>query len=644
MTKPERRILDPLGIDIADGLYVKENAYLTIGDPGSGGLSWRFIPGAEPYAGNVVETLSGSNKLATVKFEGSSTVFVNNGSTYLNASGTGATLTKTASTYIFTDDSGTVYTYAWTYNANTTPAPASNAGPLLSIQKPDGTVLTITGGSLNGASPTVVSSQGYALKTVNNSGVITIYAVNLTAHTCDAAINCDAYDASITRQTVANSDAPETFVSEGGVDQITDPNGNNWQYEVSFTTDIVQKNGNESFGAKAIWYYKDPTGYFTKVLYDYTGRITNFTDTRGTYAFDYNGQTTSQAVTDFNRTVTVSTPATPSAIVYSAYAQYKHSTIGWIRDGLGNQTNYNFAMTNVGVTNVGGNNYTRLMSVTKPEGNSVSYIYDARGNVTSTTSTPKSSSGQSSIAVNAGYDSSCGNLKTCNKPNWTRDAKGNQTDYTYDGTHGGVLTVTLPVDQNGLRQRTYNTYTSFDTGNGYIYRLTRTESCGLNAGQLGLTACPATVATSVATTDYGTSTTAPRSYKTFLPLSVTQTDGAGSLSVTTTYTYDNIGNVVIVDGPRTDVDDKTYRTYDPNRRVIFEIGADPDGSSPMRRMTVRHSYDGAGRETKTDTGTCGTVTLVNGLPTTCADFAVSSFTRVTYDTAGRPIKTETVQP
>jgi len=37
--------------------------------------------------------------------------------------------------------------------------------------------------------------------------------------------------------------------------------------------------------------------------------------------------------------------------------------------------------------------------------------------------------------------------------------KLNETDYTYDPTHGGVLTKTLPADANGIRPKTTYTYT-----------------------------------------------------------------------------------------------------------------------------------------------------------------------------------------
>ena len=136
-----------------------------------------------------------------------------------------------------------------------------------------------------------------------------------------------------------------------------------------------------------------------------------------------------------------------------------------------------------------------------------------------------------------------------------------------------------------------------------------------------------------------TSTTAPKTYKSFQPYSVTQTHGGSSpLSATTTYTYDNLGNVTVVDGPRTDVDDKVYKTYDLNRRVIFEIGVLPGGNGNPKRTVTKHSYDAAGREIKTEVG------YANTNATDGSDFVVTAFTRVTYDAVGRAIKTEQVQP
>lgn len=79
-------------------------------------------------------------------------------------------------------------------------------------------------------------------------------------------------------------------------------------------------------------------------------------------------------------------------------------------------------------------------------GVSYNYKYDNRANVLS------------DGIVSAGYETNCQNVRTCNKPIWTRDAKGNQTDYIYDPRHGGILTVTMPADINGVRPQTRYSY------------------------------------------------------------------------------------------------------------------------------------------------------------------------------------------
>ncbi|MEI9905317.1 MAG: hypothetical protein WDN06_16220 [Asticcacaulis sp.] len=55
---------------------------------------------------------------------------------------------------------------------------------------------------------------------------------------------------------------------------------------------------------------------------------------------------------------------------------------------------------------------------------------------------------------------------------------------------------------------------------------------------------------------------------------------------------------------------------------------------------VRHTYDAAGRELETDTGYGASTT--GCVPVT--DMTVVHFTRMTYDSAGRLVKSELVQP
>src|SRR5581483_5214323 len=87
--------------------------------------------------------------------------------------------------------------------------------------------------------------------------------------------------------------------------------------------------------------------------------------------------------------------------------------------------------------------------------------YDARGNLQGTTQTPN----QNPIAGNwtppltlsAAYPSTCTNAVTCNKPTSVKDANGNQSSFTYDPTHGGVLTVTEPA-VNGVQPQIRKSY------------------------------------------------------------------------------------------------------------------------------------------------------------------------------------------
>ncbi len=59
------------------------------------------------------------------------------------------------------------------------------------------------------------------------------------------------------------------------------------------------------------------------------------------------------------------------------------------------------------------------------------------------------------------YTLGCGvvsaDARLCDKPVWRKDARGNQTDYTYDAAHGGVLTETGPT-VGGVRPQTRFSY------------------------------------------------------------------------------------------------------------------------------------------------------------------------------------------
>jgi YD repeat-containing protein len=85
----------------------------------------------------------------------------------------------------------------------------------------------------------------------------------------------------------------------------------------------------------------------------------------------------------------------------------------------------------------------RVLKETRPEGDYTEYTRDARGNVTQARHVAKPGSGLADVVTTAGFDVTCTDTAKCNKPNWTQDALGSRTDYTY-GAHGQVTRMQLP--------------------------------------------------------------------------------------------------------------------------------------------------------------------------------------------------------
>lgn len=98
----------------------------------------------------------------------------------------------------------------------------------------------------------------------------------------------------------------------------------------------------------------------------------------------------------------------------------------------------------------------RLIQTQEVSGAVISYAYDARGNVLAIRNGAAGDTA-APLLYSAGYPAGCANPVTCNKPLWTKDANGNQTDYTYDPNHGGVLTVAGPA-VNGVRPQIRSAY------------------------------------------------------------------------------------------------------------------------------------------------------------------------------------------
>jgi len=191
------------------------------------------------------------------------------------------------------------------------------------------------------------------------------------------------------------------------------------------------------------WRYRDPV-------------ISQTTATSETYAYDYGGSVSYEPVcnapvTDsstsnngwqFNdATVTMTTNTGARTVVGTSVAGTPTS----IRDPLNRQTTMGYGSNGAFVFSPG----SQLGSETLPEGNETDYAYDSRGNVTSTTMKAKPGSGLSNIVVSASYPAACSNPKTCNKPTSMTDARGAVTDFTYDSSHGGLLSEMAPAPASG---------------------------------------------------------------------------------------------------------------------------------------------------------------------------------------------------
>ena len=301
--------------------------------------------------------------------------------------------------------------------------------------------------------------------------------------------------------------------------------------------------------------------------------------------------------------------------------------------------------------------------ITYPEGNYVTFTYDSRHNITQKIeyAKPGTPGSPAPLTWTAGFSSDCPNYLTCNRPNYIIDARGNRTDYTYDPTHGGIVTETGPADETGVRPQTRYTYTALYAqvknasgalvnADTLVYKLTKVSTCRA-ATVADPAACVGTSNETVTEYTYASNNLLKTS-ETVHPggtaIHLDQPYSATNLWAKTSYTYDTVGNVVTVDGPREDVDDKTYTTYDLLRRPVYQIGVDPDGAGTLKRAVIKHSYDVDGREYLTETGTGTAITfvkyvpsdLVATIPTDVTDFVATSYTQTTFDpVTGLPVKT-----
>ncbi|HRK63601.1 MAG TPA: RHS repeat-associated core domain-containing protein [Terricaulis sp.] len=612
--------VDANGVDLYYGTFNHSIEGASIGQPGAGGMSYvtTFIGAtSHGYRNNYVGAITVSGSTYTVSIGNSSETFTSSGGSFTSDQGSGSTLSYNSGSgiYTYTLSDGSVALFD---NALTTVLFNGIIGAqITSLTTPAGEVTTwhyrvITFSSFQyGRLQSVTNNFGYQIKftytinSVSGGGDVNPWRTIATVTAINNAVDyCNPTADTCTGLTVT---WPTLTISAGG-EQYTDALGR--------TTTIT-------FGPYGPTTIRRPSGDSVGILYS-SGRVISVygTPTGAGYSHVDNGLSQT-------RTVTVTDALSHTRIVVFSLTTRRATSD---TDGVGRTTQYAYDADD------------RIERITRPEGNYTEFDYDARGNVITTTQVAKSGSGLSNIVTSATYPASCGGAVTpvvCNLPTSTTDARNNTTDYTYNTTHGGVLTVTQPDPDGagpGVRPQTRFAYTqlyayyknsggSIVQGPSAIYRLTEVSACATG------TSCDGTNNETQTTIVYGAINVANN----LLPTSVTSGSGDATSPdrATTTTTYTNLGDVQTIDGPLSGTADTTRYRYDAARQLIGVIGPDPDDGGALVRRAMRYTYDLDGRVVVTEQG--------NVHSQSDADWALFSAPQqmvTSYNTVGLPVRQE----
>ena len=615
---PANYSLDVNGVDLTSGQYILSVTPVQIGQPGGAGIAYNrtFIRGYG-WRDNVTGTLSSSGSTYYVSIGASTDVFTLSGSTFTPVHNVGQTLTLSGSNYTYTMPDGTVATFSGSLANVILPPPApapqmeANRGRMSSLRRPNGETLSywyqIAQRELQHEPnwwairlDRVTTNYGYALDLIYKyefnpdyddvedwRTLETVTAYNLA--TCGSLASCPA-------GTVWPS---ATFSGSN----ITDQSGRTTFY------------GGIAPNVRGIRLPENPTTPVATITTDANGRVTAYSTGGGTWTYGYSeaGGVRAVTITDPGAGVTVARTNMSTGLLTS------------IEDPLDRTTSFQYDASR------------RPTKITYPEGNSVNYTYDGRGNVLTTTAKAPPASTETDIVTSATYPATCANRVTCNQPITTTDARGAVTNYEYDPNHGGVTKITLPAPQAGadrpetrIEYDERNAWISNGAGGYYQWPVGVTLPVSISSCAEGTASTCVGTADEIETTiTYGGTGVANNLHPT--EISRGAGDAIPDEIATTTLTWTNKGDVASVNGPLTDADDTTRYRYDDNRNLVGVIGPDPDGSGPLLRRAQRNTYDDNGAVTVTEQGTVTGLTDPNW-----AAFVSLQKVATTYDVYSRP--------
>jgi RHS repeat-associated protein len=627
---PEHYTLDPRGVDLVSGGFNHSTTDVVIG-PGGGGLvharqyleGWRDVEvGGLTGSGSEIVVATGSvSETFVPDGSGGWKPKYDNGSTYeVLSDGTVKVTDRDGDVALFAEPEGGWGLTNYVYTA-----------PVTSERSPDGTETTYhwksacrDGGGLpwclNDVKQTrlqaITNNRGYQLKFFYASNatdpsmdwmrITKVVGLNMAVDYCDPmADTCPTFTENWPSMTYSYV-GPLLQVNPAPA-STTDQSGRTTAYTY------------DNFRISSIR-YPDATADDVAVTYNASPdfRVNGVTDASGAWTYGY------------------STSGTTQTTVASGPLNQQLTVVANLTTGLATSVTQ---VTSVSPTvdRTWAYQYDsdlRVTRITQPEGDYVAYAYDGRGNPTQTTYVSKTGPGSTDIVTSTTYPTTCSNPVTCNLPTTTTDALGSVTDYVWDSTHGGLLSVTAPAPTTGAtRPQTRYAYGDFharyhDSASTYLNGPAITLPIEVSACATGAS-CNNAANEVLTTIDYPT-TGAPNN---LLPVSTSRGSGATPLMATTTMTYTSDGDVATVDGPLAGTADTVTYVHDVARLVIGVIGPDPDGADPLLNRAQRLTYNDRGQVTLAETGTASGGVWSN--------FSALLKSQTTYDTAAyfRPIET-----
>ena len=616
-----RTPLDLNGVDLATGGIYTDNPSISIGAEGQSVLSFtRYLAESAYWKHEYLVFMSTTATDANLFIGSVRRSFTYSGGVYTSDQGDGSTLTSSGSgNFAYKASDGTIINFAIPTGASD-PYAVSQISPsgekLEFFYKTDNYCYT----------DPVLGAICVPLTRLQSVTTNLGYQLKLT-YEANSASNADAF-LNLTVAKLINSgveycdpsaDSCTLFQSWPTLTYSSTPSGTS---RIDSVTDSLNRVTQYTFDGNArLTGIKRPGNLVNDVTVNYDGnsRVSSVVAPGHTtnYSFSLAGSTLTSVTTDLVGTIRTTTADTTQRVVLTD------------KDGLNRTTSYTYDSSG------------RPTLVTFPEGNKVQYTYQSasRDNVTEVRQIAKLGSGLSDITYTAGYDATCTNPVKCNKPNWTKDPLNHQTDYTYDSTTGQLLTVTLPAPTvGGARPKTTYTYSNL-----YAYYK---NSYGLIAQAPTSVSKMATITTCLSGWSCWGAANEQKTTITYQAgligwasnLLVTSRNikaGDNSVSATTSYTYDNVGNQLSVDGPVSGTGDTTAYKYDVLRRRVGTIGPDPDGGGSLHNAATRLTYDTKGRVTTVEKGT-----TLGQTDAYWSNFTSADRVETTYDGADRKL-TET---